>query len=116
MALSNQLVDIADNVINNVIGDLAETVTINRTGKGSYDSSTGGYEEDTITTIQTKGVRFALDSGPSGDSGGVGSRLIVSTKSVPALDINDTITINSQEWQIVTLSEDPYLYDMTIRR
>ncbi len=116
MALSTQLRDIADDVINNVIGDLAEDVTVNRTQKGSYDPSSGGYGTDTVTTTKTKGARFSLDSGPLGDSGGIDARLILSAKSIDALDINDTITIDAHEWQIVTLSSDRYIYDMTIRR
>ncbi len=116
MALRNQLRDLADDVINNVIGDLAEDITVNRTEKGVYDPSTGGYGPDTVVSTQTKGARFTLDSGPLGDSGGINAQLIVSAKSVSSIDINDTITIGSQEWQIVSLSEDPYIYDMTIRR
>ena len=116
MALRNQLRDLADDVINNVIGDLAEDITVNRTEKGVYDPSIGGYGTDTVVTTQTKGARFTLDSGPLGESGGINARLIVSAKSIPSIDINDTITIGSQEWQIVSLSEDPYIYDMVIRR
>ncbi len=116
MALSTQLRDIADDLINNVIGDLAEDVTVNHTQKGAYDPSIGGYGADTVTTTETKGARFSLDSGPLGDSGGIDARLILSAKSIDSLDINDTITIDAHEWQIVTLSSDRYIYDMTIRR
>ncbi len=116
MALRDQIRTIADDVINNVIGDLAENITVNRTEKGVYEPSTGGYGPDTVATTHTKGARFTLKSGPLGESGGINARLIVSAKSVPSIDINDTITIGSQEWQIVSLSEDPYIYDLTIRR
>ncbi len=116
MALSTQLRNLADDLLNNVIGDLAENVTVNQIRKGDYNPTTGGYGEDRVASTQTKGARFTLDSGPLGDSGGINSRLILSAKSVNGLDISDTITIDSQEWQIVTLSGDRYLYDMTIRR
>ena len=96
------------------VGDLAETVTLKSNGSESYDFSTG-TKSVTVTESSVTAIVVSVEEDPNAESiGSPKSEVYVKEEDLSDPKIYDVVTINNQDYTIISYRKDPGLITLLV--
>lgn len=102
----------------NIVGDLAETVTLTTTAPGSFNLATGTRTEGPAVTDTVKAVVGIADRDTDGDA--ISANIILSipshTISTPLSEYTTVTRPGNVLWDVVEYVDDGFITQITIRR
>ena len=101
----------------NLIGDLAEDITLKTTATAEYDFSTSTMNTTADTQSVIKGVISKIYSPEEDNSKLLADIIVKSTDiSVDEIDNYDVVNFRNKDWNIVTAKDNSYVITITVSK